>query len=73
MSRHIQSDQPEHDIDLEDTKILATEARWFKRGVKEAVFIRQHRSSLNHDGARFNLSQVWTNLLKDEGDQLVTL
>ena len=47
VSRHIHADHPEHDVSLEEAKVLTVEARWFERGVKEAVFIRQHRPSLN--------------------------
>ena len=41
-----------------------TEPRWFKRGVKEAIYIRALHSSLNRDGgSRYNLPPVWDNII----------
>ena len=64
VSRHIHADHPEHDVSLKEAKVLDIEGRWFERGVKEAVYIRQHQPTLNRDGGRFNLPPVWTNLLR---------
>ena len=49
---------------MDKTEILAVEPKWFERGVKEAVYIRATEPSLNRDGGRFNLSPIWTNILK---------
>ena len=34
IAKHIHVEQPEHYVELENTEILITESRWFKRGVK---------------------------------------
>ena len=65
VSKHIHQDNPGHTIEMENTKILTVEPRWFERGVKEAIYIRATKPSLNKDGGRFNLSPIWTNILKD--------
>ena len=64
VSRHIHKDHPDHDVDISEAKILTVEPRWFERGVKEAIYIRQNRPSMNRDCGRFNLLSVWTNLLR---------
>lgn len=64
VSQHIHQAYPGHRIDMDKTKILTVEPRWFERGVKEAIYIRAKQPSLNKDGGRFNLSPIWTNLLK---------
>ena len=51
-------------IDIEKAMIVPVEPQWFERGVKEAVYIRARKPSLNRDGGRFNLPVVWTNLLE---------
>ena len=63
VSKHVNIDQPDHQVDIEQAKILAVEPRWFERGVKEAIHIRVSKPSLNRDGGRFNLTPVWTNTL----------
>ena len=74
VSRHIHTDQPGHGVDMERTKILAVEPRWFERGVKEAIYIRANKPSLNRDGGRYNLPPVWNNIVKRlvEGPGTVT-
>ena len=59
---------------MERTKILAVEPRWFERGVKEAIYIRANKPSLNRDGGRYNLPPVWNNIVKRlvEGPGTVT-
>ncbi len=64
VSRHIHTDCPNHNISLEETRILCVENRWFERGVKEAIYIRMHEPTLNRDGGRYQLPPVWTNTLK---------
>ena len=49
---------------MEDAQILAVEPRWFERGVKEAIYIRTTKPSLNKDGGRYQLPSIWTNLLR---------
>ena len=55
---------PNISVELENTEVLATEPRWFGRGVKEAIDIRTLNSSLNRDGGRYNLPPAWDNIIK---------
>ena len=64
VSNHIHRDQPGHQVNMADTKILGTEPRYFERGVKEAIHINTSKPSLNSMSGRFALPGVWTNLLK---------
>ena len=63
VSQHIHSDSPGHTVSLESVTILDRDPSWFSRGVKEAIYIRAHRPSLNKDGGRFNLSHIWDSQL----------
>ena len=65
VSKHIHTDNPNHNIMLENTKILSVEHKWFERGVKEAIYIRAMNPSLNRDGGRYNLPPVWNNIIKE--------
>ena len=48
-----------HQIDTEDVIILDREERWFERGVREAIWERVEKPSLNkRGGLRFQLSHV---------------
>ena len=64
VSRHLHASNPAHTIQLDKTKVLDTEPRWFERGVKEAIYIRTNTPSLNRDGGRHNLPPVWDNILR---------
>ena len=48
-------------MELEKTEVLTLNSRWFESGVKEAIFIRQTKPTLNRDGGRYNLPPVWNN------------
>ena len=50
VTKHIQTDNPNHNITLENTKILLVGHKWFERGVKKAIHIRVLNPSLNRDG-----------------------
>ena len=39
VSNQILTDNPNHNIMLENTMILLVEHKWFERGVKEAIYI----------------------------------
>ena len=52
--------EPEHSIDLDKTRILAVEPRWFERGAKEAIHIRLNNPTLNRDGAVITYRQYGT-------------
>ena len=64
VSRHIHTDSPSHTIMLENTKILSVEPKWFQRGVKESIYIRALKPSLNKDGGRYNLPPIWNNIIR---------
>ncbi|KAI8517055.1 G-protein coupled receptor [Branchiostoma belcheri] len=51
-------------VSLEGVKILDSESDFFARGVKEAVYIRAHRPTLNRDGGRHKLSGTCDPLLR---------
>ena len=63
--KHIHTDSPSHTIMLENTKILSMEHNLFERGVKEAIYIRALKPSLNRDGGWHNLPPVWNNIIKE--------
>ena len=65
VSKHIHSDNPNHSIKLDNTKILAVESKWFERGVKESIYIRALKPSLIRDGGRYNLPPIWNNIIKE--------
>ena len=67
VSRHIHTTELGHSIDIANAQILEVEPRWFERGVKEAIHIRTLCPSLNKDRGRYNLSPIWTNLLRNRG------
>ena len=67
VSRHIHTTEPGHSIDIANAEILEVEPRWFERGVKEAIHIRTLCPSLNKDGGSYNLSPIWTKLLRNRG------
>ncbi len=49
-----------HRFNNKDVVILDKESRWFERGVKEAIYERSQKPSLNkHGGLRFHLSHTW--------------
>ena len=43
---------------------MTVDNRKFKRGVKEAIYIRVAELNLNKDGGRYLLPAVWTHLLR---------
>ncbi|KAI8506131.1 hypothetical protein Bbelb_164840 [Branchiostoma belcheri] len=49
--------------DLEGVRILDTEQDYFKRGIKEAIYIRALQPSLNRDGGRYRLQTTFDPLL----------
>ncbi|KAI8507914.1 hypothetical protein Bbelb_141540 [Branchiostoma belcheri] len=64
VSQHIHIESPGHSVSLEGVKILDSESDFFVRGVKEAVYIRAHRPTLNRDGGRHKLSGTYDPLLR---------
>ncbi|KAI8522110.1 hypothetical protein Bbelb_018640 [Branchiostoma belcheri] len=54
---------PGHTVDLEGVRILDTEQDYFKRGIKEAIYISALQPSLNRDGGRYRLQTTFDPLL----------
>ncbi len=50
VSCHIHHEEADHQVDIERVNILAVELRWFEQGVREAIYIRMERPSLNKEG-----------------------
>ena len=63
VSQHIHIESPGHSVDLKKVKLLDKDDRWFERGVKEAIYIRAYKPSLNKDGGRYRLPRVYDPLL----------
>ena len=64
VSKHIHAATPKHSIDLENTNVLAVEAKWFERGVKESIYIRAYTPTLNRDGGRYQLPPLWNSTIQ---------
>ena len=47
----------------DEQRVLARDHRWFQRGVRESIHIRTRKPTLNNDGGRHKLSQVFNPLL----------
>ena len=56
VSKHLHKECPDHNFTVDNVKILDRESDWFKRGVKEAIYIRIMEPTLNRDGGRYQLT-----------------
>ena len=63
VSQHIHIESPGHTVSLDKVQILDTEQDYFVRGVKEAIYIRALKPSLNRDSGRFRLPANYDALL----------
>ena len=67
VSRNIFQEDPVHSFDLDNLQILDHKSDWFKRrgggGLKEVIYIRTLKLSLNKDRDRYHLPRVCYNLL----------
>ena len=54
VSRHVNCDQPDNIISLDNVRILAVEPKWFERGVREAIQICFNNQMLNKDSDGYN-------------------
>ena len=60
-----------HQFDDKEVLILDKEDKWFERGVKEAIYERIERPSLNkRGGLRFSLSRSWDQILRGQPHRL---
>ena len=69
VSQHIHIESPGHKVDLKSVEILDREPRYFERFIREAIYIRAHRPSLNRDGGRFKLPTTYDRLLRSHLSQ----
>ena len=69
VSNHIHIESPGHHIDPDEVKILDREPRWFERGVKEAIYIKVNKPTLNKDGGRYKL-RVYSQVKCTKGHDL---
>ena len=75
VSKHVNCDQSDHSISLDNVRILEVEPKWFERfrGMREAIQIWINNQTLNKDAGRYNLPTVWNNTLRvlgRRGDQV---
>ena len=54
----------QHNFDPSDVNILDSDARWFQRGVREAIFIAKTKPDLNRDQGRHHLPTVYNSLIQ---------
>ena len=64
VAQHIHIESPGHQVDIKDVKVLNRDQRWFERGIKEAIYIRALRPTLNRDQGRHHLPGIWTNTIR---------
>ena len=58
VTKYINKGDPTHDIKFEETQILDRDPSSLTRGVREAIYIRAHKPTLNRDGGRYNLPAI---------------
>ena len=51
-------------FDWDNVSVLDQDSNWFNRGVREAINIRRHPSSLNRDKGRHELPAVYNRLIQ---------
>ena len=49
---------------METVTVLDREKDWYRRGVREAIYIRVNKPNLNRDQGRTRLSHSWDPLLQ---------
>ena len=60
-----------HSFKNKDVVILDREGRWFERGIKEAVWERIEKPTLNRRGGlRYQLSHAWDPILREVQSRL---
>ena len=56
--------QQNHIVDCEGAKFVDRESDWRTRGLKEAIWIRKTKDSMNRYEGRYRLSSIYDDLLK---------
>ena len=61
-----------HKVDLKNVLILDRDENWFTRGIKESIWERVEKPSLNRRGGlRFNLPRIWDRAISKVQRRLV--
>ena len=60
---HLHKDTRGHSINFKTTKVLDREPRWFERGIRESIYIRAYKPTLNRNAGRYTLPAVWDRLI----------
>ena len=61
---HLHLKDKGHSFEDHNVRVLAREDRWFERGVKEAIYVKLEKPSLNRGGGlRFNLPSIYNSVL----------
>ena len=55
--------QQNHIVDWERAKFVDRESDWRTRGIKEAIWIRKTKDSMNRDDGQYQFSQIYDDLL----------
>ena len=69
VAEHIHLKAPGHQLDFAKTSILDRDARWFQRGIREAIYIRAQKPTLNRNAGRYTLPVVWDNIISLHANQ----
>ena len=72
VSDYIHIEYPGHHIEFVEVKILDREPHWFKRGVKEAIYIKADKPTLNNDGGRYKLPGAYESILRSSVPKVTT-
>ena len=63
VAEHIHIKAPDHQVDFEQTQILDRDSRWYQRGIREAIYIRAQKPTLNRNAGRYSLPVVWNPII----------
>ena len=69
VAEHIHLKAPGHQLDFDKTRILDRDTRWFQRGIREAIYIRAQKPTLNRNAGRYTLPVVWDNIISLHANQ----
>ena len=64
VSKHVNCDQSDHSISVDNVRILEVESKWFERRVREAIQMWINNPTRNKHAGRYNLPAVWNNILR---------
>ena len=73
VAEHIHLKARGHQLDFEKTRILDRDSRWFQRGIREAIYIRAQKPTLNRNAGRYTLPVVWDQIISLHANQPTTV